>query len=363
MKFIIFATFITFTYCNILIIGEAGVGKSYLINSLLGTNIARESYTDDIGTTNIDTYNYKGINIYDTPGLFDIDSNPEVALRQYIQETNPFIIVVCYDANKKRLSNQDKELVNAIKNAAGNVLHKTLFVLTQVNTACNKISYKQCKEIIDSKFETLQSYGAQNYIIAGDKHDCAFYKDRICTKKWMKNIWDKITTNINMHSFSSIYTIATTINYDTPSGEALQESVKNNNNGCISADSLLGGIAAKNLKPGNMIEQNGQMVKVLFVYKHEKYMPMVTITIGNETVSLTANHYLPVNGKYIKARNAKIDGTYITNIQYAYEKAIYIVTELEDLYIGNIRISTYVWNYDIMRILHIPFRWILNAIY
>jgi predicted GTPase len=93
MKAVLVLLLVGYVVCNVLVIGKAGVGKSYFINALLGEDIAHESHTDDIGTHNINSYEYEGIKIFDTPGLFDTDSDPKVALRHYIKQSGASLLI------------------------------------------------------------------------------------------------------------------------------------------------------------------------------------------------------------------------------------------------------------------------------
>ena len=356
---------------DILILGKAGVGKSYLINALLGNDLAFESGTDDIGTTKLNGYNISGVKLYDSPGLFDTGSDPEKVIKHYIEQAKPSLILVCYDASERRLTNQDKLLVTALNNSSPGIMNKTVFVLTQLNRACSGLTYEDCTDIIVSKFVTLKTFGAIHYTYAGDKKNCAFYEKDNCIIKWMDNVWNKIITNweMNIGSVITIAKVAKSVNYNSPGGYALKESASKRDNDCISVYSVLGGIRAKDLIPGDIIEQNGKFVKVLFIYRHADIGTMYKLTIQSkvtnkmEEVTISGEHYIPVPNKgYIKTKDVIVDD-YVLNIEMVEDYGLYLVTELEDLYIGSIPISTYVWNYDIMRLLHIPFRFILSMVY
>ena len=66
---------------GLLVIGETGAGKSTLINNLLGENVAKVGKTTHAETSDITKHdgNVRGIDvrIYDTPGLFDCESDPK----------------------------------------------------------------------------------------------------------------------------------------------------------------------------------------------------------------------------------------------------------------------------------------------
>lgn len=355
MKLIILLL-VSIVSCQVMVIGKMGVGKSYLINALLGETIAKESYTDDIGTTNLSSYNYKGISIFDTPGLFEPGSDTKTILKHYIEKSKPSILIVCFDSTEKRLSDQDLKIVTILKTLFGDkILEKTIFTLTQVNRVCMLNGESRMKDIITSKKSTLLIEGAINLAISGDKDNILCSNElkpqlgRLSENGWMEDFWSTIK-KIMLKNPTSIINMP----YIQPSGvskKAFQQTM--NNDGCIDQNTKLGGMWAYEINAGDYIKQNGEYVKVLFTYKHDQPMYMMVFKGG----SVTGEHYIFENGEYIKAK----DSQYSIGCKYSY--TMYIVTELEDLYFDSgFIVSTYVWNYWIMRILHIPFRIIMNMI-
>lgn len=327
-----------------MVIGKAGVGKSYLINSLLKSDLAYESGTDDIGTQEITKYSYQGVEISDTPGLFDSETDPKIALKHYIGYTKPSLLIVCYDATERRLSDQDLKLVKLLKELFGqSILDKTVFVLTQTNIVCSRDGPAKTMEVINSKISTLYNNGAKYIIPTGDKNN------KICNSEWMTEFWS-ITIQIVKSNPSIIYGLSQ-IQPESGASKTAYNQARQNTNGCISQDAKLGGNRAGDLKVGDIINQNGQNVKVLFIYKHNEPQYMIMFRGGQ----VTAEHYILENGQYIKAKDSERD------IGQSYGLVMYIVTELDDLYFDSGFVaSTYVWNYWIMKILHIPFRIILK---
>lgn len=334
-----------------MVIGKAGVGKSYLINSLLGSTIARESHTDDIGTQEITKYDYQGVNIFDTPGLFDSDTDPKIALKHYIGIAKPSILIVCYDSTERRLSDQDLRLIKLLKELFGDaIIPKTIFVFTQVNLLCSRDGQERTDEIIASKYATIHVNGGKNIITSGSKDDviCKTWLGKIT---WMEDFW-KITISIIKSNPTIILSLPSVKPGNTYSKTAYDNAMQNSG-GCISQNTKLGGKFAKDLKVGDIITQNGQDAQILFVYKHDEPQYMVILPGAH----ITAEHYILENGKYIKAK----DSEYIMGELYG--PVMYVVTELDDLYFDSGFVaSTYVWDYWIMKILHIPFRIILSLV-
>jgi hypothetical protein len=224
-------------------------------------------------------------------------------------------------------------------------------VLTQANIVCEREKFDRYKNIIKSKVDSLRENGVKHIIAAGDKQDIICKSD-FGNIHWMENFW-----SLTMEIFSSNIELIKEI-YDKPivikneiSKQAYNEAYENIG-GCISQYSKLGGIEVGKLKAGDYIWQNNKLIKVLFTWKHLN--PMYVYKFGD--VGLTSQHYIMQNGIYIKAKYAKYDNV-------ALEPTMYIVTELEDLYFDSgIVASTYVWNYNMMKFLHIPFRFILNIL-
>ena len=71
---------------NILFLGKTGVGKSTLINTLLKTNVAKES-GKGLGTLDYKIYNsdvWKGVNLIDSRGI-DLGKTMETIPKRYIK--------------------------------------------------------------------------------------------------------------------------------------------------------------------------------------------------------------------------------------------------------------------------------------
>ena len=123
---------------TILVAGKVGVGKSTLLNALIGMDVAKTG--DDVtGMTKaieMFTLTKKGINIniIDTPGLGDMDMEDEDTLQNAIQEGRQIdLLLFCWKI-KDRLDRAALEQIKTIRDILGEDMWKrAVFVLTFAN--------------------------------------------------------------------------------------------------------------------------------------------------------------------------------------------------------------------------------------
>ena len=120
------------TSVSVLVIGRTGVGKSSLINSLAGSDVAREGDSCKPETVVVESYKIKYSNpeggekveltLWDTPGLEDDDRDPEETLREIEAKCNPTkvdLVFFCVPLNEHRIAKGDKSTAVAFTNKFG----------------------------------------------------------------------------------------------------------------------------------------------------------------------------------------------------------------------------------------------------
>ena len=105
---------------EILITGRTGVGKSKLVNSLIGKEVAKVGNKLDIQTKNVEAHEVKtkeGVEVvvWDSPGLQDGSGNEEEYLAELKEKcSNVDIVIYCIDiaATRSELACEEEEVQN-----------------------------------------------------------------------------------------------------------------------------------------------------------------------------------------------------------------------------------------------------------
>ena len=123
---------------TILIAGKVGVGKSSLVNALIGMDVAKtgDDVTSVTKAIDIITLTKKGINIniIDTPGLGDMDVEDELTLQNANQEGRRIdLLLFCWKI-RERFDRSALEQIKTIRDILGEDMWKrAVFVLTFAN--------------------------------------------------------------------------------------------------------------------------------------------------------------------------------------------------------------------------------------
>lgn len=126
---------------SIVVTGKTGVGKSRLVNALLGKHVAPEGRKRSVGcTTEVNSYkmNIMGIKtvVWDSPGLQD-GSCDERTYMDNLKETlmDGFdLMIYCIKMDDQRLYGEDKRAIHALTRGFGkNIWSKALVALTFAN--------------------------------------------------------------------------------------------------------------------------------------------------------------------------------------------------------------------------------------
>ena len=123
---------------SILVTGDSGVGKSSLINALVGVDVAKTGGNVTGVTTTIQTIsmtrNGINMNIIDTPGFGDMDMDYEDIVQKIIQESGQIDLLLFCLRITDRLLLSNLEEMKIIRNVLGeDVWKRAVFVLTFAN--------------------------------------------------------------------------------------------------------------------------------------------------------------------------------------------------------------------------------------
>ena len=203
---------------NLMVLGEPGIGKSTLVNGLIGDEVAETSAEGILATQGITTkvkiYSHKknnaviNINIWDTPRLLDrtcdVDRVMESSI-EVIQQIDLFLFCVRMDPTRYLPDNQMKRIMARITEDAGkDIWKKTLIVLTRANMAISAIAFTKPTE--DARFTAFQSLfggfkneitkdlkqysiGDLHFALAGHSSQPKLFQ---CDdRKWLSALWEK----------------------------------------------------------------------------------------------------------------------------------------------------------------------------
>ena len=127
---------------SVVVVGEAGQGKSSLINGLLGEEIAKESDDLEFATENVDRYEYEqnGVHVvlWDTPGFGVGEDEEEAETLRKIREACPSIdiLLYCIRMDTKRWpTRSDISTIRQYSASYGSAIwQRAIFVMTFANT-------------------------------------------------------------------------------------------------------------------------------------------------------------------------------------------------------------------------------------
>ena len=125
---------------RILVTGKTGVGKSALVNNIVGKDIAKEGHGLDPQTSEVTKYStvIQDVNviIYDSPGLQDGTENEKQYLRDLEEKCEKVdLVLYCTEMNASRITSGDVAAIKKFSTVFGGSQFWTnaLFVLTFAN--------------------------------------------------------------------------------------------------------------------------------------------------------------------------------------------------------------------------------------
>jgi small GTP-binding protein len=202
MTLIMLASFTAGVSCdiNIILVGNAGVGKSSLINYLIDENLAPiGEYTT--GTTEVNVYSIikygNRFRFYDTPGLNDLE-NSNFVPRQIADNIHSInIIIFCIDLSANRLYNHDIGMIQEYKKKFGpEIMKYAIVAFTKSNLN------KRYKDIGEKRRDILMKHTGNIPFL--HTFDSGF------TNEWMTVLWHHMATYSRENSYfmkSSYYKI------------------------------------------------------------------------------------------------------------------------------------------------------------
>lgn len=124
---------------SFLVTGKTGVGKSRLVNALVGRNVAVEGRQRDSCTNTTTSHKVviEGIDVlvWDSPGLQDGDANYLENLKSVNSKHGLDVVIYCLKMNDKKFYVEDKMAIRKLTEGFGKeVWKKTVIALTFANT-------------------------------------------------------------------------------------------------------------------------------------------------------------------------------------------------------------------------------------
>lgn len=157
---------------SLLFVGRTGVGKSSLINSIAGKEIAKEYDYCDLGTPCVVMYitEYEGrtLRLWDSPGLSDCAGESEKyleSIKKVLGQIN--VVVYCINMSESRVTDQDKSCIVKYSNKFGSSFwSRSVLVFTFANCVNPPANFNNKYLRIKQKYkELLSEAGVAKHVI------------------------------------------------------------------------------------------------------------------------------------------------------------------------------------------------------
>lgn len=120
---------------RLVVVGEAGIGKTSIVNGVLRKKIAHVGHSKQKGTGKVEKYEVDRVILWDTPG-FGLDDKDTKVLENMADECKPVdLILYCIKMDNRRWPRKlDSDTIKAFTKQFGREVWKNcLFVLTFAN--------------------------------------------------------------------------------------------------------------------------------------------------------------------------------------------------------------------------------------
>ena len=192
---------------TVMVVGKPGIGKSTLVNGLLGQNVAevgrkRKIYTEGVTTAVKDyklEHNRITARVYDTPGLLDPTLQEETMSKIEAAYSEVDLLLLCIRITNDRFIEGDENntIIDLLEKSGEKIWRKTLVVLVFANEMvsglkvgvtdlCAKTDFLEClkswEEVLRSRIPEIRGvvptgHISQGKILKSDKYH------------WLSNFW------------------------------------------------------------------------------------------------------------------------------------------------------------------------------